>query len=76
MGVEKQPSIKPFGEYKPGSKVHWAHPKDVIDRAIAIPEELRSSDGRLFHMRSWIPKVSEVGVEVSGTFLVSFPEDK
>ena len=76
MGVEKQPSIKPFAEYKPGSKVHWAHPKDVIDRAIAIPDELRDSDGRVLHMRSWTASVSEHGVSVTGTFLVSFPEDK
>ena len=76
MSVEIQPSIEPFSKYEPGSKVHWAHPKDVINRAIAIPKELRSSDGRLFHVHSWNANVSQDGVVVSGTFLVSFPEEK
>ncbi len=70
-------NVQPFVEYKPGHKVHGCHSKEIIDKAIGIPVELRSDDGRMFHVRRWVADVSVAnGVEVTGTFLVSIPEDK
>ena len=75
MPPDNEPTIEPFMMYKPGKKVNWAHPTDVIDRAIGVPDELRSADGRVFHLRRWDASVSEHGVEVTGTFLVSLTKE-
>jgi hypothetical protein len=63
--------------YKPGAKVIDSHPRDIVNRAIAIPAELRSDDGRRFHIIEWTAEVStHNAVEVSTKVLVSFPEEQ
>lgn len=60
-------------DYRPGCKVGYVHSEEVINRAVALPDRLRSDDGRIFHVREWYTKVSaEHGVEVTGVFEVSF----
>jgi hypothetical protein len=68
--------VQPYSEYKPGAKVSGTHPKDIIDKAIAMPDGLQSDDGRAFHIRRWTVDVPVPGtVKVTGTFLVSLPKE-
>ena len=62
-------------EYEAGKKVMSGHCSDVVNRAIAIPYEITSDDGRVFHVIDWKAHVpSGNAVTLAITCLVSFPE--
>ena len=42
--------------------IDWTDSTKTISRAIALPEELYSKDGRVFSVRSWHPEVDREAV--------------
>lgn len=50
--------------------------KPIVDRAISLPESIRSEDGREFHPKEWHPSVvtGEL-IEITATFFVSMKRD-
>ena len=64
-------------EYKPGSQVCFAHLPDVITKAIAMPNEIRTDDGRRLHVVNWEARVPNGdSVQLSIICTVSIPEEK
>lgn len=48
---------------------------DDVNHAIAIPEELQSPDGRVFHVRGWNPRVHiDECVSVAIEAIVEIPD--
>lgn len=53
-----------------------SNPKERIDAALALPEQLTCADGRKFSLRSWNPSVDFDGVVTAEIeVLVEVPED-
>ncbi len=55
-----------------------AYDKEKADKAIAIPEMLYSKDGRVYHIRTWEPRVAvdeSVTVTVNAFILLEDESD-